>query len=103
RAALSCSREVKMPRGFIREQIFSMRIDSERWMVLETKGHHDWNLRVTGPEPLDADLGELTVRQAKDWAVLMAQEHFRKVNPRVIVARFQQWHEALFVERCYST
>jgi hypothetical protein len=92
-----------MPRGFIREQIFSMKIDSERWLILETKGRHDWNLRVVGPEPLEVDLVELTVREAKDWAVSMAKEHFRNVNRRVIIARFQEWHEALFVERCYST
>jgi hypothetical protein len=91
-----------MPRGFIREQIFSTMIDRERWLVLETKGRRDWNLRVVGPEPLDVDLVELTAQEAKDWAVGMAKEHFRAVNPRVIVARFLQWHEALFVERSYS-
>jgi hypothetical protein len=92
-----------MPRGFIREQIFSTIIDRERWLVLETKGHHDWNLRVVGPEPLDVDLVELTAQEAKDWAVALAKEHFRNVNPRVIVRRFQRWREALFVERAYST
>ena len=91
-----------MPRGFIREQIFSTMIDPERWLVLETKGRHDWNLRVVGPEPLDVDLVELTAQEAKDWAVVMAKEHFRNVNPRVIVARFQKWRKALFVERAYS-
>ena len=88
-----------MPRRLIREQIFSTMIDPERWLVLETKGRHDWNLRVVGPEPLYADRVELTAREAKDWAVSMAEEHFRNVNPRVIVARFQRWREALFVER----
>ena len=91
-----------MPRGFIREQIFSTMIDPERWLVLETRGRHDWNIRLVGPEPFDVDLVELTAQEAKDWAVSMAKEHFRNVNPRVIVARFQQWREALFVERCYS-
>ena len=92
-----------MPRGCIREQIFSIMIDRERWLVLETKGQHDWNLRVVGPEPLDVDLVELTAQEAKDWAVALAKEHFRNVNPRVLIERFQQWREALFVERVYST
>ena len=92
-----------MPRSFIREQIFSTLIDPERWLILETKGRHDWNLRIVGPEPFDVDRVGLTVGEAKDWAVSMAKEHFRDVNPRVIVARFQRWREALFVERSYST
>jgi len=45
-----------MPKGFIREQIFSMKIDPKRWLILETKGFHDWNLRVVGPEPENARL-----------------------------------------------
>jgi len=94
--------EATMPRGFIREQIFSIMIDRERWLVLETRGHHDWNLRVVGPEPLDVDLVELTTPQAKRRAVVLAKEHFRNANPRVIVARLQQWREALFVEHAYS-
>jgi hypothetical protein len=92
-----------MARGFIREQIFSIKIDRERWLLLETKGHHDWKLRIAGPEPLDVDRVDLTAREAKNWAVAMAKEHFRSVNPRVIVRRFQRWREALFVERAYST
>ena len=71
--------------------------------MLETRGHRDWNLRIVGPEPLDVDLVELTAQEAKDWAVALAKEHFRNVNPRVLVARLQQWREALFVERAYST
>ena len=92
-----------MPRGFIREQIFSMKIDPKRWLILETKGLHDWNLRVVGPEPLEVYRVKLTVREAKDWAISMAREHFRKVNPRVIVAQFQRWQEAVFVEQGFST
>jgi hypothetical protein len=92
-----------MPKGFIREQIFSMKIDPKRWLILATKGRHDWNLRVVGPEPLNVDLVELTDREAMDWAISLAKVHFRKVNPRVIVARFQQWREALFVEQSFST
>lgn len=92
-----------MPRGFIREQISSTLIDPERWLILETKGRHDWKLRIVGPEPFDVDRVGMTAGEAKDWAVLTAKEHFRNVNARVIVARFQQWREALFVERCYPT
>jgi hypothetical protein len=92
-----------MCRGFIWEQIFSMKIDPKRWLLLETKGRHDWGLRVVGPEPLQAYRVELTVREAKDWAISMAKEHFRKVNPRIIVARVREWREALFVERSFST
>jgi len=80
----------------------SLMIDRERWLVLETKDRHDWNLRVVGPEPLDVDLLELTTPQAKRRAVALAKEHFRNANPRVIVARLQQWREALFVEHAYS-
>jgi hypothetical protein len=92
-----------MPRSFIREQIFSMKIDPKRWLILETKGLHDWNLRVVGPEPLEVYRVELTVREAMDWARSRAKEHFRKVNPRVIVAQFQRWQEAVFVEQGFST
>jgi hypothetical protein len=92
-----------MSRCIIFEQIFSTTIDRERWLILELKGRHNWTLRVVGPEPLCADLVELTVREAKDQAVAMAKEHFKGVNPRVIVAPFQQWRKALFVERSLST
>jgi len=92
-----------MPKGFIREQIFSMKIDPKRWLILETKGRHDWSLQVFGPEPLQTYRVQLTVREAKDWATSMAKEHFRNVNPRVIVAQFQRWREAVFVERSLST
>jgi hypothetical protein len=56
-----------------------------------------------GPEPFDVDRVALTDHEAKDWAVSMAKEHFRNVNPRVIVQRFQQWREASFVVRSFST
>lgn len=92
-----------MPRGFIRGQIFSMKIDPKRWLILETKGLHDWNLRVVGPEPLEVYRVELTAREAMDWARSRAKEHFRNVNPRVIVAQFQRWQEAVFVEQGFST
>ena len=62
-----------MPKGFIREEIFSIKIDPKRWLILETKGHRDWSLRVVGPEPLQAYRVELTVREAKDWAVSLAK------------------------------
>ena len=92
-----------MLKGFIREQIFSTQLDRERWLILETNGRHDWNLRVVGPEPFEADLVDLTAPVAKDRALAIAKEHFKNVNPRVIVQRFQQWRKALFVERGYST
>jgi len=92
-----------MPKGSLREQIFSTKIDPKRWLILETKGRHDWNLRVIGPEPLEDYLVESTVREAKDWAISRAKEHFRNVNPRVIVAQFQRWREAVLVERGFST
>jgi len=40
-----------MSRRFIRQQIFSAKIDPERWLVLIRKGLHNWNFRVVGPEP----------------------------------------------------
>ena len=92
-----------MPKRFTRDQIFSMKVDPERWLVLETTGVRDWNLRIVGPEPLEAERLELNVFEAKNWAVSMAKEHFRRVNPRVIITRFQQWREALFVEPGFST
>jgi hypothetical protein len=92
-----------MPKGFIREQIFSMKIDPKCWLILETKGFHDWNLRVVGPEPLEAYRVKLTVREAMDWAMSLAKEHFGNVNPRVMVAQLQRWREAVFVERSFST
>jgi len=92
-----------MSKGFIQEQIFSMKIDPKRWLILETKGRKDWNFRVVGPEPLEAYRVELTVREAMDWAMSLAKEHFRNVNPRVIIAQLQRWREAVFVERSFST
>ena len=92
-----------MSKGFIREQIFSMKIDPKRWLILETKGRQDWNFRVVGPEPLEAYRVKLTVREAMDWAMSLAKEHFRNVNPRVMVAQLQRWREAVFVERSFST
>ena len=93
-----------MPKSFIREEmILSIKIDPKRWLILQTKRRHHWKLRVIGPEPLEVYRVELTVREAKDWAISMAKEHFRNVNPRVILARFQRWREALFVERSFST
>jgi hypothetical protein len=92
-----------MRRGFIQDRIFSTKIDPERWLILEQKGVHNWNLRVVGPEPLNVELVELTGREARDRAVSMAKEHFKDVNPRVIVPRFQRWRMALFVERSYPT
>jgi hypothetical protein len=92
-----------MSKGFIREQIFSMKIDPKRWLILETKGRQDWNFRVVGPEPLEAYRVELTVREAMDWAMSLAKEHFRNVNPRVMIAQLQRWREAVFVERSFST
>ena len=86
-----------MPRSLIRVRIFSAQIDPERWLILELKGRHDWNLRVVGPEPLNAELVELTVREAMDQALSIAKVHFkvhfRDMNPRVTVAPFQRWRE----------
>ena len=50
-----------MPRSLIRVRIFSAQIDPERWLILERKGRHNWKLRVVCPEPLNAELVELTV------------------------------------------
>jgi hypothetical protein len=89
-----------MSRDFVREHMFSMKIDPERWLVLIKRGLNNWNLRVVGPEPLD--LVKLTGSQAKDRAVSMAAEHFKAVNPRVVISRIQQWRLAMFSERGYS-
>ena len=80
-----------------------MKIDPKRWLILETKGRQDWNFRVVGPEPLEAYRVELTVPEAMDWAMSLAKEHFRNVNPRVMIAQLQRWREAVFVERSFST
>ena len=92
-----------MLRRFIRDEIFSVKIDPERWLVLIKKGLHNWNLRVVGPEPLDVDLLELSDHEAKDQALSVAAEHFKAVNPRVVISRIQQWRLALSSERGYST
>ena len=80
-----------------------MKIDPKRWLILETKGCRDWNFRVLGPEPLEAYRVELTVREAMDWAISLAKVHFRNANPKIMVAQFQRWREAVFVERRFST
>jgi len=91
-----------MPNRLIR-QMFSAKIDPERWLVLLKKGIHRWNLRVIGPEPLDVNLVELTDEEAKNHALSMANEHFRAVNPKITIPRFQQWRIALSADRNYST
>ena len=85
-----------MPSRLIR-QMFSVKIDPERWLVLIKKGLHRWNLRVVGPEPLDVELVDLTDHEAKNHALSAANEHFRTVNPKVIIPRFQQWRIAMIL------
>jgi hypothetical protein len=80
-------------------QIFSAKIDPERWLVLLKERFNHWHLKVVGPEPLDADLVELTDEEAKHYALAMAEEHFRAVNPKVIIPRFQRWRTALSADR----
>ena len=92
-----------MFKGFIREEIFSVKIDPERWLVLIKKGFHNWNLRVVGPEPLNVDLMQLTDSEAKAQALSRATEHFKTVNPRVVISQIQQWKLVLSSERSYST
>jgi len=91
-----------MLRRLIREEMFSAKIDPQRWLVLMKKGLHDWNLRIVGPEPLDVDLLELSGHEAKDRALSMAQEHFRLANPDIVISRIQRWRVAVFSERAYS-
>jgi hypothetical protein len=74
-----------------------MKIDPKRWLILETHGREDWNLRVVGPEPFEACRVALSVREAMDWATSIAEEHFRNVNPKVMFAQFQRWREAVFM------
>ena len=88
-----------MLRRLIREEMFSAKIDPERWLVLMKKGLRNWNLRIVGPEPLDVDLTELSGRDAKDQALSVAQEHFKMANPRIVVPQVQKWRLALFSER----
>jgi len=84
---------------FIREQIFSAKVDPERWLVLMKKGLHDWNLRVIGPEPLDVDFADMSASQAQERSLSMATEHFKAVNPKVLTYRIQQWRLALSWDR----
>jgi hypothetical protein len=88
-----------MPNSLI-WQMLSAKIDPERWLVLIKRGLNHWNLRVVGPEPLDVELVEFTDEEAKNNALSMAKEHFRAVNPRVFIPRFQQWRVALSVDMC---
>jgi hypothetical protein len=90
-----------VPRKFIRREMFSVKIDPERWLLLIKKGFHDWNLRVLGPEPLEVELLKLTDHEAQSEALTLAREHFRAVNPRVRIPRFQRWRLALSSEQGY--
>lgn len=78
--------------------MFSVKIDPERWLVLETDRCFHWKLRVVGPEPLYVDLSGLNRIEAKQRAICLAKEHFRKVNPRVLLGQFLEWRQAVFVE-----
>ena len=91
-----------MPTRLIR-QMLSARVDPERWLVLIKKGLNHWNFRVIGPEPLDVQLVASTDLEAKRHAGSMAQKHFRAVNPKVIIPRFQQWRTALSADRMLPT
>jgi len=91
-----------MPSGLIR-QMLSAKVDPERWLVLIKKGLNHWNFRVVGPEPLDVQLVALTDHEAKKNALSMAQQHFRAVNPKVAVPRFQKWRTALSADRILRT
>ena len=88
---------------FIREQMFSAKIDPERWLVLMKKGLHDWNLRVIGPEPLDVDFADMSASQAQERSLSLASEHFKAVNSKVLISRIQQWRLALSWEQGYGT
>ena len=87
-----------MPIRLIR-QMLSAKVDPERWLVLIKRGLNHWNFRVVGPEPLEAELVALTDHEAKNHALLMAQQHFRAVNSKVVVPRFQRWRTALSADR----
>ena len=87
-----------MSNGLIR-QMLSAKIDPERWLILIKKGLHHWNFRVVGPEPLDVEMEELTDLAAKNRVLSMAKEHFKAVNPKVRIPRFQQWRTALSADR----
>lgn len=87
-----------MPIRLIR-QMLSAKVDPERWLILIKSELNHWNFRVVGPEPLDVELVALTGHEAKNHALSMAQQHFRAVNPKVVVPRFQQWRTALSADR----
>jgi hypothetical protein len=91
-----------MRERFRREEMFSFKIDPERWLVLITKGLHNWNLRVVGPEPLNVDLVDLTDQEAQGQALSLATKHFEAVNPKVVISRIQQWRLALSSEQACS-
>jgi len=91
-----------MPIRLIR-QMLSAKVDPERWLVLVKRELNHWNFRVVGPEPLDVELVALTDHEAKNHALSMAQRHFRTVNPKVVVPRFQQWRTALSADRMLPT
>jgi hypothetical protein len=91
-----------MPISLIR-QMLSAKVDPERWLVLMKRGLNRWNFRVVGPEPLDVELVALTDHEAKNHALSMAQQHFRTVNPKVVVPRFQRWRTALSADRMLPT
>lgn len=91
-----------MPMRLIR-QMLSAKVDPERWLVLIKRGLSHWNFRVVGPEPLDVELVAFTDHEAQKHALSMAQQHFRAVNPKIVVPRFQQWRTALSADRMSPT
>src|SRR5690242_9085640 len=80
-------------------QMLSAKVDPERWLVLIKKGLNHWNLRVVGPEPLEVGLVALTDYEAENHALSIAQQHFKTVNSKVVVPRFQRWRTALSSDR----
>jgi len=91
-----------MRRRTIRNHVLSVQIDANCWLILESMGCHVWNLRVVGPEPLERELLDLTVREAAAPAVVLSSDHFKDFNPCVIVPASPQWRHALLMDEVDS-
>jgi hypothetical protein len=84
-------------------QMLSAKLDPERWLVLMKRELDHWNLRVVGPEPLEVELVASTDHEAENSAWSIARQHFRSVNSKVVIPRFQRWRTALSADRMLPT
>ena len=79
----------------ILRQMFSAKVDAERWLILSNLGHHRWRFQIWGPDPLKSEFADLTAHEAKQHASDMATVHLRQRRPEIPLPASFQWRVAI--------